>query len=385
MKLIDLVFGTRPEAIKMLPLALELKKPDSGLNCRIIVTAQHREMLDQVFSVFGQTSDIDLNIMRPGQTLTEVTTRGLESLEHVFLQRRSDMVLVHGDTTTTLTAALAAFYQQIPVGHVEAGLRSGDLLNPYPEEANRRMADAICNLHFAPTDTSRDNLLRENVAAASIFVTGNTGIDGLKLAVDKFSDAGALSRLPVYNQIRDQRFILVTAHRRENFGQPIENLCYAIIAHLERYPELHVVYPVHPNPSIKEPVHRLLSKVRNVHLLEPLDYGDFIALMDASWFVLTDSGGIQEEAPSLGKPVLVFRRVTERPEAVAAGTVKVIGTERAEIIDWLGRLSAQGDEFEAMQRAVNPYGDGHASARIVAAIRHYLGLEKEPPVDFRPE
>jgi UDP-N-acetylglucosamine 2-epimerase (non-hydrolysing) len=384
MKQIDLVFGTRPEAIKMLPLALAMQAPDSGLQCRIIVTAQHRDMLDQVMDVFQVKSDIDLNIMQPGQTLTEVTTRGLQALEQVYTDKRPDMVLVHGDTTTTLAATLAAFYQQVPVGHVEAGLRSGDKLNPWPEEVNRRMADAACDLHFAPTETSRQNLLKENISPQSIFVTGNTGIDGLHLAVSRFSDHETFSKLPVYKKLEGKRFILVTAHRRENFGEPIMNLCHAIIDHLAKHPDVHVVYPVHPNPSIQEPVQRILAGVENVHLLPPLDYGDFVALMNASWFVLTDSGGIQEEAPSLGKPVLVFRQVTERPEAVDAGTVRIIGTERGDIVEWLDRLTADEAEFATMQRAVNPYGDGKASERTIAAIRHYFGLQTDRPQDFVP-
>ena len=382
MKTIDLVFGTRPEAIKMLPLALAMRKPDSGLECRIVVTAQHRDMLDQVMQVFGVQSDVDLDIMQPGQTLTEVTTRGLQALEKIYSEDKPDMVLVHGDTTTTLAATLAAFYQQIPVAHVEAGLRSGDKLNPWPEEVNRRVADAICELHFAPTVTSKQNLLRENIATDSIFVTGNTGIDGLHLAVSQFGKEKSLAAIPGCAPFADKKFVLVTAHRRENFGEPIVNLCAAIKASAKQFPDLEFVYPVHPNPSIQEPVFEMLGDTPGVHLLSPLDYGDFVTLMNASWFVLTDSGGIQEEAPSLGKPVLVFRQVTERPEAVAAGTVQIIGTEQSSIAEWIERLCTDPEVFARMQRAVNPYGDGHASARTVAAIRHYFGLESARPEDF---
>jgi UDP-N-acetylglucosamine 2-epimerase (non-hydrolysing) len=384
MKQIDLVFGTRPEAIKMLPLALEMQKPDSGICARIIVTAQHRDMLDQVMQVFGVESDIDLDIMQPGQTLTEVTTRGLEALESVYRDQSPDMVLVHGDTTTTLAATLAAFYQQIPVGHVEAGLRSGDKLNPWPEEINRRVADAVCEMHFAPTETSKQNLLRENIEPESIFVTGNTGIDALQLAVSRFSDAQNLEDIPGCAAFAGKKFILVTAHRRENFGEPIANLCAAIIASIKQFPELQFVYPVHPNPSIHDPVYEMLGDIPGVHLLPPMDYGDFVTLMNASWFVLTDSGGIQEEAPSLGKPVLVFRQVTERPEAVNAGTVQIIGTEQRSISDWISRLCTDDAVFATMQRAVNPYGDGKASARTIAAIRHYFGVDESRPADFIP-
>jgi UDP-N-acetylglucosamine 2-epimerase (non-hydrolysing) len=383
-KQVDLVFGTRPEAIKMLPLALALREPSSGLSCRIIVTAQHRDMLDQVMRVFDVESDLDLDIMLPGQSLTDITTRGLVSLETVFRDGAPNLVLVHGDTTTTLAATLAAFYQKIPVGHVEAGLRSGNNLNPWPEEVNRRVADAICELHFAPTATSRDNLLRENISPESVFVTGNTGIDGLQLAIDNFSCEGGLANIKGCERLQSKRFVLVTAHRRENFGQPIVNLCRAILDSVTRFPELEFVYPVHPNPAIDGPVREILGGVQNVHLLAPLDYGEFVTLMNASWFVLTDSGGIQEEAPALGKPVLVFRQVTERPEAVDAGTVKIIGTEQQRIADWIATLCKDEATFAAMQRAINPYGDGKASARIVAAIRHYFGMDSARPDEFVP-
>ena len=371
----------------MLPLALALRESGSDLSCRIVLTAQHRDMLDQVMNVFGLSSDIDLDIMRPGQTLTEITTRGLQALTDVYTTSQPDLVLVHGDTTTTLAATLAAFYQQIPVGHVEAGLRSGDKMNPWPEEVNRVVADAICDLHFAPTNSSRDNLLNEGVDQSSIFVTGNTGIDGLKLAVDKFSRTQTESSgeiVDAINALVDQKFVLVTAHRRENFGQPIENLCQAILRMVEEHPDLQFVYPVHPNPAILEPVNKLLGPSPRVKLLPPLDYGDFVTLMNASWFVLTDSGGVQEEAPALGKPVLVFRQVTERPEAVAAGTVKIAGTQADKLFADMHELATNAELFAEMQRAVNPYGDGHASARTVAAIRYFFGASADRPDDFNP-
>jgi UDP-N-acetylglucosamine 2-epimerase (non-hydrolysing) len=341
-------------------------------------------MLDQVMRIFDLASDADLGIMQPGQSLTDITVRGLERLAPLFRDDPSDLVLVHGDTTTTLVATLAAFYQKIPVGHVEAGLRSYDIHNPYPEEINRKLCDAICALHFAPTENARQNLLRENVKEEGIFVTGNTGIDGLRIVTERMSSASLAAIADGVKKAAEHPFILLTAHRRENFGEPLANLCQAITALCRQRPDLHVVYPVHLNPSINGPVHAALQGIDNVHLLPPLDYKEMVFLMQRCIFVVTDSGGIQEEAPALGKPVLVLRNVTERPEAVTAGTARVIGTETAEIHRWISTLLDDQVTFDRMAKAVNPYGDGRAADRTLEAIQYYFGLRAQRPAAFSP-
>jgi len=381
-KKIFCVFGTRPEAIKMVPVVKAFKEsPD--FRVRTVVTAQHREMLDEVLSLFGLKSDYDLNIMRSGQTLTDVTARALEKLEPVLKKERPDLLLVHGDTTTTLAASIAAFYQKIPVGHVEAGLRSGDIHNPYPEEINRKLADAVAVLHFAPTRSSRENLRREGVASRGIFVTGNTGIDALRLGVERLS-RGRFPRPSARRRaLAGKPFVLITAHRRENFGRPLEEFCRALRAVAEREPGTGFIYPVHPNPNVTGPAHRLLKGAPNIHLLPPLNYGEFLYFLTKARFVVTDSGGLQEEAPSLGKPVLVLRRVTERPEAVTAGTVRLVGTETALVRKWIARLLHDASAYRRMAEAVNPYGDGRAGRRILQAVRHYFSPHRPRPQEFR--
>jgi UDP-N-acetylglucosamine 2-epimerase (non-hydrolysing) len=364
------VFGTRPEAIKMAPLVKHLES-QAGIVSRVAVTAQHRQMLDQVLGLFEIRPDHDLNVMRPGQDLYSITSDILQSMRAVYEQERPDVVLVHGDTTTTFAASLAAFYQRIPVGHVEAGLRTGNLYSPWPEEANRKLTSALTRYHFAPTPTSRDNLLRENVAAQNIFVTGNTVIDALLAVQAKLLAspdlAGTLAaRFPF---LRAQaRLLLITGHRRENFGSGFERICEAIAQLARRYPDMDLLYPVHLNPNVQEPVNRLLSGIDNVHLIEPLDYLPFVYLMTRSTLILTDSGGVQEEAPSLGKPVLVMRDTTERPEAVDAGTVRLVGTDTQAIVQGASQLLDDADAYQRMSFAHNPYGDGRACERIAQAL-----------------
>lgn len=384
MKTVACIFGTRPEAVKMAPVVLALRERSKEFRCSVIVTAQHRQMLDQVLELFEIRSDHDLNIMQDSQTLTDITVKTLERLGPVLQQEKPDLVLVHGDTTTTLAAAIAAFYHKIPVGHVEAGLRSYDLMNPFPEEANRRLADALCSLHFAPTPLSRQKLLKENIDRKSIFVTGNTGIDALKICVKKMDQRGFAEPKGGTFHLADQRIILVTAHRRENFGRPLEDFLRAVAKVADERPDVHFVYPVHLNPNVTGPAHAILSGRKNVHLLKPLDYMDLIYWMRRAHIVVTDSGGLQEEAPSLGKPVLVLRKVTERPEAVKAGTVQVVGTDTAVVYRWINRLLDEKTAHRRMANAVNPYGDGLAAGRTVEAIRHYFGLRKDRPQEFAP-
>jgi len=370
LKKILTVFGTRPEAIKMAPV-VKVLAACPGIEAKVCVTAQHREMLDQVLELFEIVPDYDLNIMKKGQSLTGVTISVLDGLEGVLADFKPDRVLVHGDTTTTFTTTLAAFYQQVPVGHVEAGLRTGNLYSPWPEEANRKLTGALADLHFAPTDIAKKNLLNEGVKPSSIVLTGNTVIDAL-LSVREMIHSDTL----LQGQFRDKfsfltegrRFMLVTGHRRESFGGGFESICAALREIASEYPDLDVVYPVHLNPHVQEPVNRLLSGLSNVYLIDPLDYLPFVYLMDRSHIVLTDSGGIQEEAPSLGKPVLVMRDTTERPEAVDAGTVLLVGTDRQKIIDEVKRLLDDEEAYRKMSFAHNPYGDGKASKRIVDAI-----------------
>lgn len=367
MKKILTVFGTRPEAIKMAPLAIKLAA-DPRFDARVCVTGQHRQMLDQVLALFKLQPQYDLDIMRQGQDLTDVTTAILQRLRPVLAEFKPDMVLVHGDTATTFASALAAYYQQIAVGHVEAGLRTGNLYSPWPEEANRKLTGALANVHFAPTETSRQNLLREGIAGQAIVVTGNTVIDAL-LQVVATVRADSTLQQTFGRQFAFLRpaapLLLVTGHRRESFGGGFERICQALATLAAANPQLDIVYPVHLNPNVREPVNRLLAGMPNVHLIEPLDYLPFVYLMDKARLILTDSGGIQEEAPSLGKPVLVMRDTTERPEAVAAGTVKLVGTRADVIITAVQTLLDDEQAYQQMSRAHNPYGDGHACQRIV--------------------
>lgn len=367
------VFGTRPEAIKMAPLVKALGA-DERFDSKVCVTGQHREMLDQVLDLFEITPDHDLNIMKPGQDLTDVTCSILSGLREVLAAEKPDMVLVHGDTATTFATSLAAYYQQIPVGHVEAGLRTGNLYSPWPEEANRKLTGALAALHFAPTDTSRNNLLAEGVAASSVVVTGNTVIDALLDVVNKLEavpehQAEMAARFPFLRQ--DSKMVLITGHRRESFGGGFERICEAIAQVAAANPDVDFLYPVHLNPNVREPVHRLLDDLGNVHLAEPTDYLPFVYLMNRSSIILTDSGGIQEEAPSLGKPVLVMRETTERPEAVDAGTVKLVGTQVQTIVEELTQLLTDKQAYQAMSFAHNPYGDGKACARILDALQAF--------------
>ena len=366
------VFGTRPEAIKMAPLVHALAK-DPHFEAKVCVTAQHREMLDQVLKLFSIVPDYDLNIMQPGQGLTEITCRILEGLKPVLESFKPDVVLVHGDTTTTMAASLAAFYQRIPVGHVEAGLRTGDLSSPWPEEGNRTLTGHLATYHFAPTETSRQNLLRENIADNRIAVTGNTVIDALFWVRDRVLSDEVLrneltQRYPFL--ANGKKMILVTGHRRESFGRGFEQICHALAEIAANNPDVQIVYPVHLNPNVSEPVKRILGHVENVMLIEPQDYLPFVWLMNRAWLILTDSGGIQEEAPSLGKPVLVMREMTERPEAVSAGTVCLVGTDSQRIVNEVTRLLQDESAYQAMSRAHNPYGDGHACHRILSALKN---------------
>jgi UDP-N-acetylglucosamine 2-epimerase (non-hydrolysing) len=363
------VFGTRPEAIKMATVVKALAGADE-IDARVCVTGQHREMLDQVLSLFSIVPDYDLAVMRPGQSLGEITSSVLSALDAVLSDFRPDLVLVHGDTTTTLAASLAAYYRQTPVGHVEAGLRTGNIYSPWPEEINRKVATAVCELHFAPTDQSRVNLLNENVPHDRIVVTGNTVIDALHDVVRLIqSDSKLEARLAAqFGLSDDRRTILVTGHRRESFGDGFERIC-AALARLAERPDVEIVYPVHLNPNVKGPVETLLGGFGNIRLLPPQDYLPFVYLMSRADLIITDSGGVQEEAPSLGKPVLVMRDTTERPEAVEAGTVRLVGTDAALIVSSVTSLLDDRRAYEAMSFAHNPYGDGKAAGRILAAIR----------------
>ena len=364
------VFGTRPEAIKMAPLVLALQD-DVRFESTLCVTGQQREMLDQVLSLFALTPDYDLNIMKPGQDLTDVTSAILQGMRGVLADAKPDLVLVHGDTATTFAATLAAYYQKIPVGHVEAGLRTGNLYSPWPEEANRKLTGALATLHFAPTQKSSDNLLAEGVAGSAVHITGNTVIDSLFKVVGRFDKDAALAgslaeHFPFLSS--ERRVILVTGHRRESFGGGFERICEALNRTARAFPDVDVVYPVHLNPNVREPVNRLLSGLDNVHLIEPLDYLPFVYLMSRSYLILTDSGGIQEEAPSLGKPVLVMRDTTERPEAVESGTVELVGTDVGRICSRLEALLTDETTYNRMSHAHNPYGDGQACIRILDVL-----------------
>ena len=375
MKKILLVFGTRPEAIKMAPLVKALQKDTEHFETRVCVTAQHRQMLDQVLEVFGITPEYDLNIMAPNQDLYDITAKVLMGLREVLKDFRPDTVLVHGDTTTSMAASLAAFCMQIPVGHVEAGLRTYNMLSPWPEEMNRQVTDRICTYYFAPTEQSKKNLLQENIDEKKIFITGNTVIDALLMAVDIISSTpGMEEKIAKEFQekgytVGNREYILVTGHRRENFGEGFLHICKAIKELAALHPDMDIVYPVHLNPNVQKPVYELLSGVDNVYLISPLDYLPFIYAMQHSTLLLTDSGGVQEEAPSLGKPVLVMRDTTERPEAVEAGTVKLVGTDAEAIVSNVTALLQDKEMYKRMSETHNPYGDGQACERIMVALR----------------
>ena len=382
MKKIMLVFGTRPEAIKMAPLVKEFQKHPKQVETIVCVTGQHREMLDQVLRIFDITPDYDLNIMKQGQDLYDVTARVLVGMRDVLDKVKPDVVLVHGDTTTSTAAALAAFYQQIPVGHVEAGLRTHNIYSPWPEEINRQVTGRIATFHFAPTQLSRQNLLKENVDNSHIVVTGNTVIDALYMVVDKIKNDAQLSQSLTdalaesgydVNRLNDgKKLVLITGHRRENFGNGFISICKAIKTLTEQFPEVDFVYPMHMNPNVRKPIHEVfgenLSNLGNMFFIEPLEYLSFVCLMEKSTIVLTDSGGIQEEAPGLGKPVLVMRDTTERPEALDAGTVKLVGTDYDKIVNEVSILLTNVTAYEKMSQAVNPYGDGFACERIISFI-----------------
>ena len=374
-----LIFGTRPEAVKMAPLGLELMKYEE-FDVKICVTAQHRSMLDQVLDIFGITPDFDLDIMKTSQTLSYITTSVLEGIDNVLKEHKPDIVLVHGDTTTTFASALAAFYNQIPVGHVEAGLRTGDIYSPFPEEMNRRLASSICSLHFAPTAANRENLLKENISK-NVFVTGNTVIDALKTTVKSEYDykSDELKTIEGF----EGHIILLTAHRRENLGEPLQNICSAVKKIALEFPDCKVVYPVHLNPAVQNTARTILGELQNVILCDPLDVDDMHNLMARAYIVLTDSGGLQEEAPALGRPVLVLRNETERPEAVAAGTVRMAGIEEDNIYNLTKELLYNKAAYADMAHAVNPYGDGNACKRIAESLLYYFG-SGEKPKDFEP-
>jgi len=367
------IFGTRPEAIKMAPLALLLAE-DSRFESKVCVTAQHRQMLDQVLDLFRLTPDYDLDLMTPGQSLSELTGRILTGVEEVLQSFRPDIVLVHGDTSTTMAASLAAYYQQIPVGHVEAGLRTGNLYSPWPEEANRRLTGVLTRLHFAPTETAHQNLIHDGVNHTHIHVTGNTVVDALLEVRRRIQSTPALkaefqARFNFLDLTR--KLILVTGHRRESFGSGFERICQALSSLANTHDDIDILYPVHLNPNVQEPVRRMLGEHPRIHLIEPQDYLPFVYLMDRAYLILTDSGGIQEEAPSLGKPVLVMRNTTERPEAVDAGTVKLVGTDVERILSETNTLLSDSVSYQRMSQAHNPYGDGNASVRIVEILAAY--------------
>lgn len=373
------VFGTRPEAVKMAPLVKELEQTE-GIESIVCVTAQHREMLDQVIDIFKLKPNYDLDIMKQRQTLTGITTRVLEGMEDVLEKAKPDIVLVHGDTSTSFVAALAAFYKQIPVGHVEAGLRTYNIYEPFPEEMNRKLTGSLANIHFSPTPLSKENLLKENVCNEDIFVTGNTVIDALKTTVteDHVFTVAELNEI----DYRNKRVITMTAHRRENLGKPLENICNAVAHIVKKFEDIEVVYAVHKNPAVGEVAHRILGNMDRVHLVAPLDIKDMHNLMKRSYLVLTDSGGLQEEVPSLGKPVLVLRNVTERPEGVEAGTLKLAGIEEETIYQMTKELLTNEKLYGEMAQARNPFGDGHASRRIVQSILYKFGLREEKPEQY---
>ncbi|KRL04016.1 non-hydrolyzing UDP-N-acetylglucosamine 2-epimerase [Liquorilactobacillus oeni] len=372
------VFGTRPEAIKMAPVVLRLKERDTEFETITVVTAQHREMLDQVLQVFKIHPDYDLNIMKNNQTLGDITAGVLHLLDHVLEEAKPDIILVHGDTTTTFAASVAAFYRQVPVGHVEAGLRTWNKYSPYPEEMNRQMTDVLSDLYFAPTLTSRENLIKENHAGDKIFVTGNTAIDALHETVSEDYQHEVLSHV-----VSEHKIILLTMHRRENLGEPMKEVFLAVKSIVEKYRDVEVIYPLHLNPRVREAANQILGKCERIHLIEPLNVIDFHNLCARSYFIMTDSGGVQEEAPALKKPVLVLRDTTERPEGVAAGTLKLVGTKKMSVTQSMEQLLNDKKIYQKMAEAKNPYGDGKASTRILDAILYYFRQRKAKPAEFK--
>lgn len=371
------VFGTRPEAIKMAPLVLELQKQSQRFEAITTVSAQHREMLDQVLDIFHIKPDYDLNIMHARQTLTDITSNVLINLDKILKEAKPDIVLVHGDTTTTFAASVAAFYNQIPIGHVEAGLRTWEKYSPYPEEMNRQMTDAMTDLYFAPTNQSKANLLKENHKEDNIYITGNTAIDALKQTVDKEYHHDILDKVSP-----DNKLILLTMHRRENQGEPMRRVFKVIREVVESREDVEVIYPVHLSPAVQKAAKEILGNTERIHLISPLDVVDFHNLAARSYFIMTDSGGVQEEAPSLGKPVLVLRDTTERPEGVEAGTLKLVGTESEKVKEEMEELLDNDAEYQRMAQAKNPYGDGKASERILDAIAYYFGVTDKKPIEF---
>ncbi|MGG0475959.1 UDP-N-acetylglucosamine 2-epimerase (non-hydrolyzing) [Priestia aryabhattai] len=371
------VFGTRPEAIKMAPLVKELQKNQDKIDSIVTVTAQHREMLDQVLETFKINPDYDLNIMKDRQTLTDVTINALKGLDNVIKSVKPDLILVHGDTTTTFAASLAAFYNQVAVGHVEAGLRTWDKYSPFPEEMNRQLTGTMADLHFAPTEKAADNLLEEGKNRDAIFITGNTAIDALGSTVTSEYEH------PLLTELGEDKLILLTAHRRENLGEPMRNIFRAIKCIVDEYDNVQIVYPVHLNPSVREAANDILGNNARVHLIEPLGVEDFHNFMDRAYLILTDSGGVQEEAPSLGTPVLVLRDTTERPEGIEAGTLKLAGTDQKTIYSLIQQLLEDPELYQSMAQSSNPYGDGKASNRIVEAIKYYFKRVEEKPNDFK--
>ena len=378
MKRIMTIFGTRPEAIKMAPLVLQLKKEEQ-LEPIVVVTAQHREMLDSVLETFNIQPDYDLNVMKPGQTLSQVTSRVLTGLEDIIKEVQPDMILVHGDTTTTFAGSLAAFYNEISIGHVEAGLRTWNKYSPFPEEMNRQMTGIMADLHFAPTEQAEKNLLNENKDPQSVVVTGNTAIDAMHTTIDQDYQSEIIQRH------QDKRIILLTSHRRENIGQPMENIFKAARRIVEEVEDAVIVYPMHKNPKVRDIARQYLSDHDRIELIEPLEVVDFHNFAHQSYLILTDSGGVQEEAPSLGKPVLVLRDTTERPEGIEAGTLKLAGTEEEDVYRLTKELLTDKELYQSMSVAQNPYGDGHASERICNHIQHYFGLTQTKPESFKPE
>jgi UDP-N-acetylglucosamine 2-epimerase (non-hydrolysing) len=382
MKKIAVIFGTRPDTIKIAPIILELKKFPQQFCVVSIATAQHRHMLDQVLSVFNIVPQYDLNVMLPNQTLAHLTSKIISALDDVLVKEKPDMVLVQGDTTTTFVGSLAAFYRHIPIGHIEAGLRTHDKANPFPEEINRRLTSCVADLNFAPTDTAKKALLKENTPKERIYVTGNSVIDALKLSIRneyKF-DTTALNRITAENK----RIILITMHRRENWGEPMRGACNAVKRLAEKYPDVNFVFPVHLNPVVRNVVYPVLGSQSNVFLIEPLDYLDFLNLMSKSYLIISDSGGVQEEGPALGKPILVMRKTTERPEAIEYGTVKLVGLDENRIFVTTRKLLDDRKAYRKMATAVNPYGDGLASKRTVDILRNYFGISKKKVNEFAP-
>jgi len=383
MKKIAVIFGTRPDTIKLAPVILQLKKEKKHFTVVSIATAQHRHMLDQVLKVFGIVPEYDLDIMKKRQSLSGITKSIIGALDNVLIRERPDLVLVQGDTTTTFVSSLAAFYRHIPVGHVEAGLRTHDKANPFPEEINRRLTSCIADLNFAPTETAKNALLKEQVDSKSIFVTGNTVIDALNFSVKKNYE---FSVQKLNSLVRERKkIILLTMHRRENWGEPMRGACKAVKSIAEAYRDTNFIFPVHLNPIVRDIVSPILGSLPNVFLIEPLDYLDFVNLMARSYFIITDSGGVQEEGPSLGKPVLVLRKVTERPEAVRFGTAKLVGLDENRIVAEVRRLLDNRHAYRAMASAVNPYGDGNAARRTVGIIKHYFGISPIRITEFSPK